>query len=366
VVLAAGQLNIPKESDAMATNDDRKVIERWELSRFQENPLQRQVFSEPPEHEVEELAADMQANGQTTPTEALPNGRLIAGHKRLAAARRLGWKELDVWVRYDLADDPAAAERRLIEDNLLRRQLGKLGLARCYRALKLLGCKGLDGRLADYEQKDLRDRLGERLGVSGRTLDRLLRVLEHTPLEVQAAVEAGTLPMTLAEWVADLTTKQQEQIAAELRAGGEPREVVRRFLAAAPPRPKTPVDAKDRLVQALTRGAADLDGRAQEVHSITPADEEALRRGERLIRLLLKQARTLRAAAAEDDLPPAEEVDPEVDESDGGPTVTSAPDNVAGAGRGEELKYSARPGRRAARRPGRPGATGAKGGRARQ
>jgi ParB-like chromosome segregation protein Spo0J len=90
----------------MTTNGDRKVIERWELSRFQENPLQRQVFGEPPEHEVEELAADLRANGQTTPVEALPSGLLIAGHRRLAAAKLLGWKELDVWVRDDLADGP--------------------------------------------------------------------------------------------------------------------------------------------------------------------------------------------------------------------------------------------------------------------
>ena len=120
----------------MPTND--RKIERWAVDRLRPHPKQGQYFPDAPPHEVAELAADMEANGQLQPVEALPDGTIIAGHKRLAAARLLGWTELDVWVRDDLAADPAAAERRLIEDNLHRRQLGKLGLARCYRALKVL------------------------------------------------------------------------------------------------------------------------------------------------------------------------------------------------------------------------------------
>jgi ParB-like chromosome segregation protein Spo0J len=378
-VFAGGQLGMQKESDAMATNDTRKV-KRWAVDRLRPHPKQGQYFANPPPHEVEELAADMKANGQLQPVEALPDGTVIAGHKRLAAARLLGWPEIDVWVRADLAGDPAAAERRLIEDNLNRRQLGPLGLARCYQALKALASKGLGGRLMDYQQRDLRDRLAQRLGgVSGRTLDRYLRVLEHTPPEVQGAAEAGTLPLTVAEKVAGLSKQRRGQIAEELRAGGEPKEVVRRFLAAAPARTKNAIDAKDRLVKALTRGAADLDGRVEEVHSITDADEEALRGGERLIRRLQEWAGALRAAGAE-------EVDPEAGEADGGPADPSGPDNVAGGtgrprlgGSGEEPKYSAtsgdgpglpgdRPGQapgRTASKPGRPGPAGAEGGRAR-
>jgi hypothetical protein len=235
-------------------------------------------------------------------------------------------------VRDDLAKDPVAAERRLIEDNLNRRQLGPLGRARCYKRLKELASRGRGGRLLDYEARDLRDRLAKRLGgVSGRTLDRYLRVLEHTPPEVQGAVEAGTLPLTVAEQVAGLSKQQRGEIAEALRAGGEPREVVRRFLAAAPPRTTNATDAKDRLVQALTRAAADLDGRVEEVRWVTPRERKALRGGRRLIRRLQERARALRAAEAEDDLPPAEEVGPEVDEADGGPADSSGPDNVAGA-----------------------------------
>jgi ParB-like chromosome segregation protein Spo0J len=385
--LADGQLNIPKESDVMATND--RKVERWKLSRLKENPLQREVFAGPAQHEVEELAADMKANGQTTPVEALPDGTLIAGHKRRLAAELLGLKELDVWVRYDLAADPAAAERRLIEDNLHRRQLGPLGLARCYKRLKVLGSMGLDGRLLDYEQRDLRDRLGERLNVSGRSLDRYLRVLEHTLPEVQAAFEAGTLPLTLAEQVAGLGEEQQAEIAKRLRAGAEPKVVVRRFLAAAPRRAKNVTEAKKLLVRALTRARADLRGRLRTLRWITTADEKAFRRGRRLLRRLLEQAQAARADDAElDDLMLAEEVDLEADEAEGGPADASRPDNLAGGrvrrpgrdGNGKESKISSTPGggrpaggpapgkaagRRTARKPGRSRPAGAKKGRTR-
>jgi ParB/RepB/Spo0J family partition protein len=370
----------------MRTNDNRKV-ERWAVDRLRPHPKQGQCFASPTAHELEELAADMACNGQVQPIEILPDGTILCGHRRVAAARLLGWVAVDAWVR-DL--DPAAAETRLLLDNVNRRQLGKLGLARVYRALKALESKGLDGRLMAHEERDLRDRLAKRLGgVSGRSLDRLLRIVEHTPAEVQAAAEAGTLPMNMAGEVANLTTKQQKQIAEELRGGDEPRKVVRRHLAAAPPRVRNATDLKDKLVKGLQRAAADLADRVGEVRWVTAAEERALREGERLIGRLLEQGRAVRAAeAAEDDLSPAEEVDLEADEAEGGPA--DAPDKLSGGsgrrpglgGNGQISEYSAtsgdgpgrpgdRPGpgqaagRRTARKPGRSRPAGAQKGRAR-
>jgi ParB-like chromosome segregation protein Spo0J len=369
----------------MATND--RKVERWDLDRLRPHPLQGKYFPDAPIGEVEELAADLARSGQLQPVEILPDGVILCGHRRVAAARLLGWAEVIVSIRDDLTADPAAAERRLIEDNLNRRQLGKLELGRCYKGLKALESKGLGGRLMDYEQRDLRDRLAKRLGgLSGRSLDRLLRVVEHTPPEVQAAAEAGTLPLTMAEQVAGLSEQQRAEIAAELRAGGEPREVVRRHLAAAPPRVRNATDVKDKLVDALLRAAAGLHRRVGEVRWVTAAEERALRQGERLIRRLLEQGRAVRAAEAEDDLPPAEEVDPEADEAGVGPAAAARPAKLSGGtgrrpglGRNGEIpNYSATSGagepdggpgqaadRRTARKPGRSRPAGAKKGRAR-
>ncbi len=149
----------------------------------------------------------------------MPDGVIIAGHKRVAAAKSLGWAEVAAWVRDDLVGDDAAVERRLVEDNLTRRQLGPLAMARCYKALKVLERTSKSARLTDSESKELRDQLGKRLNCSGRTLDRYLRVLDHTPQVVQDAVESGALPLTLAEKVASLNNARREQIAKRSAKG---------------------------------------------------------------------------------------------------------------------------------------------------
>jgi ParB/RepB/Spo0J family partition protein len=280
---------LPNDNTASAAppNGDKQIL-RWEIAKLQPHPRQAGLFRPPPEHEVAELADDMKRNGQLQPVEILPDGVLIAGHKRVAAATLLGWAEVDVWVRDDLANDPVAAERRLIEDNLYRRQLGPLEVARCYKRLKEMG------RKTDYrwdlarERKDLRDVIGERLEVSGRNLDRWLRVLDHTPQEVQDAVAAGSLPITVAEKVAGLSEEHREQIAKAIREGGKPQEVVQAAVAKPDGRHKNARDAVGAFLKSLQRGLADLDGRVQDVW-ISPRAMPTLQAGEALIKQLQEQ-----------------------------------------------------------------------------
>ena len=259
--------------------DGSRTIEKWQLSTLKPHPKQSTLFADAPPHEIEELAADIKLNGQLTPIEILRDGTIITGHKRVAAARFLGWTELDVWVRDDLeAEGAVAVERRLIDDNLNRRQLGPLGMARCYKHLKLLGRPIYGAGLASYENTELRDQIGKRLGVSGRTLDRYLRILDETPQEVQDAVAANKLPLTLAEKVAGLTQAQREQVAAEIQAGGDPRAVVCKFVVKANGRHKNAADAFGAFLRNLERGVADVENRLDGVtihlatHQITLLD----------------------------------------------------------------------------------------------
>jgi ParB-like chromosome segregation protein Spo0J len=235
----------------------------------------------------------MERNGQLQPIEILLDGTIICGHKRVAAARLLGWEDILVWVREDLADKPAEVERRLIEDNLNRRQLGPLARARCYQRLRQLAGGASRERLKGHEQQDLRDRLAVQLDKSGRSLDRYLRILDHTPLEVQQAVEAERLPMTVALRVADLDPEAKEQIAMEIRDGGEPGEVVRRLVAKSDPRHKHGREAGRAFIKALERGLPDLEGRVEQVGWLDPAQVQVLRKGMDVIKLLLKHSEQL-------------------------------------------------------------------------
>jgi ParB family chromosome partitioning protein len=273
----------------------RKII-KWDINNLTPHPIQATLFPTPPSHEIAELAATIK-KGLDHPVEILPNGTILAGHKRIAAAKLLGWTEIEVWVRDDLADDPAAAEKRLIEDNLVRRQLSPLETARCYQQLKKIEHGNGGRRHTDRERQDLRDAIGTRLGKSGRTLDRYLRALD-TPQEVQNAVAAGKLAVTVAEKVAGLSGERREQIATEIRAGGKPKEVVRRHLAAAPRPLKNATQLKEILVAALERGVTDLNGRVDEVRRITSAEEKTLGEAQRLINDLENRAAVLRKEKA--------------------------------------------------------------------
>src|SRR5262245_52989614 len=102
----------------------------WKLSRLKDHPLQAAAFGDLPEQELEALAEDMRKNGQRQPVEALPDGTVVTGHQRVRAARMLGWAEVAVVVRADLARaGEAAVEAHLLADNLVRRHLTPLARA---------------------------------------------------------------------------------------------------------------------------------------------------------------------------------------------------------------------------------------------
>jgi ParB/RepB/Spo0J family partition protein len=273
-----------------------KLIEKRQLSQLKPHPRQAANFRAPLQHEVEELADDLKRNGQLCPVECLPDGTLIAGHKRVAAARLLGWSEVTCWVRDDLrSQGDAAVEKRLIEDNLNRRQLAPLELARCYKRLKELGRRF---GLCQQDKAELRDRIGEKLGMSGRNLDRYLRVLECTPQEVQDAVSSGKLAVTVAEKVAGLKKVKREQLAEEIRAGADPAEAVRKHTPPARTKHEKPKDALGAFLRWLERGVPDLEGRVDKVWVDLRAEQMALLGRAEAVIGAIRQRAALTAAEA--------------------------------------------------------------------
>jgi len=268
---------------------ETRLYETRKPTDLKPHPRQAYLFGTWTEHEIKELATNMDRYGLLVPVEVLPDGTIIAGHKRVAAAILLGWAEITVWVRKDLDEQgPAAVERRLIEDNLDRRQLGPLEIARCYRELKALGRR--PGHISGPDRQDLRDQIGKRLGVSGRTLDRWLRVLD-TPIEVQNAVATNQLPSTLGEKVAGLLPKVRDQIAAEIRDGGKPAEVVRRHLPKGNRKHNPAGKAVWIFFDVLKRGVADLEGHVEQMPMrLKPEENALLDQAERLIQAIRQRA----------------------------------------------------------------------------
>jgi hypothetical protein len=121
------------------------------------------------------------------------SGKLIAGARRLAAVKTLGWRDVPVRVVRTLTDaaDALRAER---DENVERKQFVPSEVVSIARALEPLeraeaaarmkhGGRPKDGqqragKLPDHSKGNTRDKLAAAVGVSGRTLDKARAVVE--------------------------------------------------------------------------------------------------------------------------------------------------------------------------------------------
>ncbi len=269
-------------------HETTKHIVKWKLADLKPHPLQSRFFADLPFHLLRDLAEDMRQRGQKEPLEILPDGTIVCGHQRMRAAEMLGWDEIDVWVNHELAaQGDLAVEQRLIEDNLARRNLDKLDQARCYRRLHEMANETPDQRLRHHQRGRIRDIVGSRLGMSGRTLERYLRVLD-APREVQDAFRAGQVSLVNASKVAGLPKEVQQQLADELRAGADPKKTVTARLNG---RKMDPLDESvGAFIRSLQRNVDAAEPHADQVESLHPFDVAILERARALIAKLLHQA----------------------------------------------------------------------------
>jgi ParB-like chromosome segregation protein Spo0J len=274
----------------MPNNATTKRLERRKLADLKPHPRQAGLFHDA-HHDPEDkdLAEDMRLNGLQCPVEALPDGTVVCGHRRTRAARSLGWDEIDVWVRDDLVDRPEAAELRLIEDNLNRRHLGPLELARCYRRLKELAQGTPRAELRECQQGDVRDVIAQRLGGSGRNLDRYLKVLGAPPA-VQRAVEAKELSLQDGGAVAFLPKQTQEDIARRIEAGEKPKDVVKGVLPEKAAVHYSAHAAHQAFCRSLEAALNDLGGRVGELGYITARQVGLYRAAHEMIGRILERA----------------------------------------------------------------------------
>ena len=203
----------------------RPVLKR-KIADLREHPRQQELFGDIPDGQLDELAADIDLNGQRDPVEILDDGTIIDGHQRCRAAEKLGRDEVDVVIRNDLAvAGDAAIQMYMISVNLMRRQMDILAIARAYRYMKQIET-GPD-EVSGSESRELRDRLAKRLGtkLSGRTLERYAKLID-TPRAVQDAISRQELSMGAALKVAKLSECAKEGIAAAIRGGQSAKDAI--------------------------------------------------------------------------------------------------------------------------------------------
>jgi ParB/RepB/Spo0J family partition protein len=208
----------------------------------------------------------MGKHGLRQPVEILSDGTIITGHQRVRAGKVLGWKEIEVVVRTDLEEaGPSAVEAHFLSDNLIRRQLSPLGRARCIQRLFTIehGCRS--GMLFGEKKEELKTKIASQLGLSLRSVNRYLLILE-IPVAIQQAFDRNELTLINAGKVALLERHCQEKIARRIEAGEKARLVVGEHLAAEHLRPSGADRAFERLFWALWRESQILRGRAAEIN----------------------------------------------------------------------------------------------------
>lgn len=153
-----------------------------------------------------ELTASLQEHGLVQPIVVRPRGdrfQLIAGQRRLAAAKKLGWTH--VAARVLDVEDRQMAEIAIVE-NLQRRDLDPLEKAASFKQyLANWGCT--------------QEELAKRLSIDRSHVANLIRLLE-LPEGVQAKLRAGKLSMGHARALLPLgdedeQTRLADRVAAE-------------------------------------------------------------------------------------------------------------------------------------------------------
>lgn len=208
-------------------NKEEKVFQ-IEVEKIKPNPYQpRRIFTE---ESLKELADSIREFGILQPLLVLRKEKetekgteveyqLIAGERRLMAAKMLGLITVPAIIKRDL-EDQKKLELALIE-NIQREDLGIISKAKAFE--KLINEFGLT-----------QQELASRLGKSREAIANALRLLQ-LPLEIQAALDKGQINEGHARALLTLTNPEQrkilfKEILAKNLSGREAMDLAQKYL----------------------------------------------------------------------------------------------------------------------------------------
>lgn len=119
---------------ALAALDLTDSQTHWPISQLRENPANPRGSVSP--DTVTELADSIRAQGVLQPLLITPDGVVVAGHRRLAAARLAGLTSVPVVVR-DFTEQEALSA--MLAENIEREDLSPMQEARAFQQLRELG-----------------------------------------------------------------------------------------------------------------------------------------------------------------------------------------------------------------------------------
>lgn len=198
-----------------ASRGEKEEIVYLDLSEL--HPFQNHPFGVRDDVEMQGLVASVQAGGVHQPALVRPREgggyEIIAGHRRQRASELAGYKNMPCIVR-NMTDDEAILA--MTDDNLRHRETilpseKAAALQQQYEAIKHQGARGDGGDIGKLSL----DKVGERNGMSGKTVQRYIYLNDLVPT-LKELMDGGKLSFTPAVEVSRIKPKHQEYIAVSI------------------------------------------------------------------------------------------------------------------------------------------------------
>lgn len=184
------------------------------------------LFPELSDEQIQELADDIAANGLRQPITVDEESRILDGRHRLAACTIAGVaprfetfrgtdeEKLAFVVSTNLHRRHLTQSQRAMIAPKLEQAFKQAAMARKSAALKKGDKAPVPANLPEREKGDSRDKVGEALGVSGKSVDMATKVASKGVPELSAAVERGQVAVSAAAEVAEMPKEKQAEIVA--------------------------------------------------------------------------------------------------------------------------------------------------------
>ena len=179
------------------------------------HPFKDHPFKVIENDEMEELKVSIKETGVITPVIVRKisnnNYEMISGHRRLHAAKACGLKDVPAIV-VEATDEEAVI--MMVDTNIQREEIlpSERAFAFKMRREAVKNQKEGDGRV--------RDEIGEQVGLSGRQIDRYIKLTNLIP-DVLTKVDTKEIGMTVACEISDLGKTYQSWVNEFLDAGNK-------------------------------------------------------------------------------------------------------------------------------------------------
>jgi hypothetical protein len=255
-----GENTLQEKPEILVPGKNWEYIAAYPLHQLKPHPWQKNLFVGLNEAGIVELAADIRKRGLQNPLEILADGTIVNGHQRVRACEQLGWDHLPVYIRHDFAQQPkTAVQEHIVQDNLQRKHLHPLEIARGYLQLRTsFAEQQAAGEDYPFALQDLRRDLGQRFGISGRTLDRYVAALK-APSIIQDGCIRGRIPLQLVCKIGRLSRSKIIALMERIENGENLCAVVEEYTRPKQGEQDRATKALLALTRQLTRGIAEIE-----------------------------------------------------------------------------------------------------------